>query len=77
MEHRSIFPIKLWRATIEINGNNNKLDGRSINDIYITLGTIYKLSKEWEMGIATPIGVTTASDGYRVVSYLMWEFEFD
>ena len=73
----SFFPIKLWRATIEINGNNNKLDGGSINDIYITPGTIYKLSKEWEMGIATPIGVTKTSDDYRVVGYLMWEFELD
>ena len=73
----AFFPIKLWSATIEINGNNNKLDGGSINDIYITPGTIYKLSKEWEMGIATPIGVTKTSDDYRVVGYLMWEFELD
>ena len=32
----AFFPIKLWRATIEINGNNNKLNGGSINDIYYT-----------------------------------------
>ena len=31
-------------------------DGGNRNDIYITPGTIYKLSKEWEIGIATPIG---------------------
>jgi hypothetical protein len=54
-----------------------KLDGGSINDIYITLGTIYKLSKEWETGIATPIGVTKTSDDYRIVGYLMREFELD
>ena len=73
----AFFPIKLWRATIEINGNNNKLDGGSINDIYITPGTIYKLSKEWEIGMATPIGITKTSDDYRVIGYLMWEFELD
>ena len=73
----AFYPIELWRATLEINGNNNKLDSGSINDIYITPGTIYKLSKEWEMGIATPIGVTKTSDDYRVVGYLMWEFELE
>ena len=73
----AFFPIERWRATLEINGNINKLDGGSINDIYITPGTIYKLSKEWEIGIATPIGVTETSDDYRVVGYLMWEFELD
>jgi len=61
----------------ETNGSNNKLDGGNRNDIYITPGTIYKLSKEWEIGIATPIGTTNTSDDYRVVGYLMWEFELD
>jgi hypothetical protein len=32
----AFFPIELWRATLEINGNNNKLDGGNINDIYYT-----------------------------------------
>ena len=73
----AFYPIELWRATLEINGNNNKLDGGSINDIYITPGTIYKLSKEWEIGMATPIGITKTSDDYRVIGYLMWEFELD
>ena len=70
-------PIGFWRATLEINGSNNKWDGGNQNDIYITPGTIYKLSKEWEIGIATPIGATNTSDDYRVVGYLMWEFELD
>ena len=73
----AFYPIELWRATLEINGNNNKLDGGSINDIYITPGTIYKLSREWEIGMATPIGITKTSDDYRVIGYLMWEFELD
>ena len=73
----AFYPIELWRATLEINGNNNKLDGGSINEIYITPGTIYKLSKEWEIGMATPIGITKTSDDYRVIGYLMWEFELD
>ena len=70
-------PIGFWRATLEINGSNNKWDGGNQNDIYITPGTIYKLSKEWEIGIATPIGATNTSDDYRVIGYLMWEFELD
>ena len=73
----AFFPIGFWRATLEINGSNNKWDGGSRNDIYITPGTIYKLSKEWEIGIAAPIGATKTSDDYRVVGYLMWEFELD
>ena len=73
----AFFPIGFWRATLEINGSNNKWDGGNRNDIYITPGTIYKLSKEWEIGIATPIGATNTSDDYRVVGYLMWEFELD
>ena len=73
----AFYPIELWRATLEINGNNNKLDGGSINEIYITPGTIYKLSREWEIGMATPIGITKTSDDYRVIGYLMWEFELD
>ena len=73
----AFFPIGFWRATLEINGSNNKWDGGSRNDIYITPGTIYKLSKEWEIGIAAPIGATNTSDDYRVVGYLMWEFELD
>ena len=62
---------------LEVNGTNNKWDGGNQNDIYITPGTIYKLSKEWEIGIAAPIGTTKTSDDYRVVGYLMWEFELD
>jgi len=73
----AFFPIGFWRATLEINGSNNKWDGGSRNDIYITPGTIYKLSKEWEIGIAAPIGATKTSDDYRVVGYLMREFELD
>ena len=73
----AFFPIGLWRATIEINGSNNKWDGGNRNDIYITPGTIYKLSKEWEIGVAAPIGATKTSDDYRVVGYLMREFELD
>ena len=42
----AFFPIGFWRATLEINGSNNKWDGGNRNDIYITPGTIYKLSKE-------------------------------
>ena len=73
----AFFPIGFWRATLEINGSNNKWDGGSRNDIYITPGTIYELSKEWEIGIAAPIGATKTSDDYRVVGYLMREFELD
>ncbi|MEK9630026.1 MAG: hypothetical protein VW455_13530 [Nitrospinota bacterium] len=70
-------PIGPWRATMEINGSNNKWDGGDQNEIYITPGVINKLSREWEIGIAAPIGTTKSSDDYRVVGYLMWEFELD
>ena len=71
------YPIGPWRATFEINGNNNTWDGGKRNEIYITPGIINKLSKEWEIGLAAPIGTTRVSDDYRIVGYLMWEFELD
>ncbi len=73
----AFFPFGPWRATLEINGRNNKWDGGDENEIFVTPGVIYKLSREWEIGIATPIGTTQSSDDYRAVGYLMWEFELD
>ncbi len=73
----AFYPIGPWRATLEINGSNNEWDGGNQNEIFITPGIIYKLSREWEIGIAAPIGTTKSSDDYRVVGYLMWEFELD
>ena len=71
------YPIGPWRATLEINGSNNEWDGGSKNEIYITPGIINKLSREWEIGLAAPIGATSVSDDYRIVGYLMWEFELE
>ena len=73
----AFFPFGSWRATMEINGSNNRWDGGNDNEIFITPGIINKLSREWEIGIAAPIGATRTSDDYRVVGYLMWEFELD
>ena len=73
----AFFPVGPWRATLEINGSNNKWDGGNTNEIFITPGIINKLSREWEIGIAAPIGVTQSSDDYRVVGYLMWKFELE
>ena len=73
----AFFPFGSWRGTLEINGSNNELDSGEINEIFVTPGIIYKLSREWEIGVAAPIGTTNTSDDYRVVGYLMWEFEFD
>ena len=71
------YPIGPWRATLEINGSNNEWDGGNRNEIYITPGVINKLSKEWEVGLALPIGATRVSDDYRIIGYLMWEFELE
>ena len=71
------YPIGPWRATLEINGSNNEWDGGKRNEIYVTPGIINKLSREWEMGLAFPIGATRVSDDYRIVGYLMWEFELE
>ena len=68
------FPVGPWRGVLEINGSNNQWDNGDENEIFLTPGVIYKLSKEWEIGVATPVGVTNAADNYRLVGYLMWEF---
>jgi hypothetical protein len=73
----AFFPFGSWRATLEINGSNNEWDGGNENEIFVTPVIIYKLSKEWEIGVAAPIGATDTSDDYRMVGYLMWEFELD
>ncbi len=71
------FPIGPWRGTLEINGRNNQWDGGENDDVFLTPGVIYKLSREWEIGVAVPVGLTPSSDSYRIVGYLMWEFELD
>ncbi|MZH02051.1 MAG: hypothetical protein F3745_01215 [Nitrospinae bacterium] len=73
----AFYPIGSWRATLELNGSNNEWDGGNTNEIFVTPGIINKLSREWEIGIAAPIGTTSTTDDYRVVGYLMWEFELD
>ena len=69
-------PIASWRATLEINGRNNQWDNGNENEIFLTPGVIYKLSKAWEVGLGTPVGLTNMSDDCRVFGYLMWELEF-
>nr|NIV06662.1 hypothetical protein [candidate division Zixibacteria bacterium]NIW78454.1 hypothetical protein [Calditrichia bacterium] len=70
-------PIGPWRLTLEINGSNNQWNGGNNNDVFLTPGVIYKLSKAWEAGVAVPVGLTPSSDSYRIVGYLMWEFELN
>ena len=66
-----------WRATLEINGRNNQWDDGNENQIFLTPGMIYKLSGAWEVGLGVPVGLTNTSDHYRVIGYLMLEFELD
>ena len=73
----AFFPFEAWRATLEINGKNNNIDGGSSNEIYLTPGIIYKLSRSLEIGVANSVGITNSSDDYKVIGYLMWEFELD
>jgi hypothetical protein len=71
------YPIGSWRATLELNGSNNEWDGGNTNELFVTPGIINKLSREWEIGVAAPIGTTSTTEDYRVIGYLMWEFELD
>ncbi len=71
------FPLGAWRAVLEINGRNNEFDNGTSNEVFLTPGVIYKLSREWEIGVGAPVGLTQDSDDYRVVGYLMYEFELD
>ena len=71
------FPLGSWRGVLEVNGSNNQWDEGWVNEIFLTPGVIYKLSREWEIGVAVPVGLTDTADDYRVVGYLMWEFELE
>ncbi len=71
-------PVGDLRGTLEINWENNEWNQSGTNnELYVTPGVIWKISKEWELGVAAPVGLTDDADDVRVVGLLVYEFELD
>lgn len=71
-------PVGDLRGTLEINWENDEWNnGGTTNELFITPGVIWKISKEWELGLASPLGLTDDADDVRVVGMLVYEFELE
>lgn len=71
-------PVGDLRGTLEINWQNNEWNqSGDNNELFLTPGVIWKISKEWELGVAAPIGLTDDADDVRVIGLLVYEFELD
>ena len=71
-------PVGDLRGTLEINWENDEWNNSGTrNELFITPGVIWKISKEWELGVASPLGLTDDADDVRVVGMLVYEFEME
>lgn len=71
-------PIGDLRGTLEINWENNEWNqSGNNNELFLTPGVIWKISKEWELGVAAPVGLTDDADDVRVIGLLVYEIELD
>jgi hypothetical protein len=71
-------PVGDFRGTLEINWQNNMWNqSGDDNVLFLTPGIIWKISKEWELGVAAPIGLTDDADDVRLIGLLVYEFELD
>ncbi|QPJ61215.1 MAG: hypothetical protein G3M70_04650 [Candidatus Nitronauta litoralis] len=71
-------PVGDFRGTLEINWKNNEWNQSGNNNVlFLTPGVIWKISKEWELGVAAPVGLTDDADDVRVIGLLVYEIELD
>jgi hypothetical protein len=67
-------PFTHWVASVELNGSNNRWNhGGEVNQIYLTPGCVWKLSRSAEMGLGVPIGLNRGSDCFRIIAQLIYE----
>jgi hypothetical protein len=68
-------PVGPLFLTAEFNWLNNQWnnDGEE-NQMYLTPGLVWDLPGTWEVGVGVPIGLNEASDDFRVITQLTYEF---
>lgn len=69
-------PIQQLVITAEINWNNNKWNNDGDKDeLYLTPGLVWGLSKSWEIGAGMPVGLTDDSDDFRIIGMVVYSFD--
>jgi hypothetical protein len=62
-------------ATFEFNWANNRWNHHGTeNDMYVTPGYLWKVTRSIEVGVGIPIGLNKSSDRFDVSAHLIWEF---
>lgn len=62
-------------ATMELNWANNQWNHHGTeNELYLTPGYLWRVSRSVEIGLGIPIGLNRSSDRFEVSAHLVWEF---
>jgi hypothetical protein len=62
-------------ATLEFNWANNKWNNHGAeNQMYLTPGYLWRVSRKVEIGLGIPVGLNNGSDRFEVVAHVVWEF---
>ena len=62
-------------ATLEFNWSNNTWNHHGAeNEMYLTPGYLWRVSRKVEIGLGIPVGLNNGSDRFDVVAHIVWEF---
>lgn len=69
-------PVQQLVVITEINWNNNKWnDDGDKDELYVTPGLVWGLSKSLEIGAGMPVGLTDDSDDFRIIGMATYSFD--
>ena len=61
--------------TLEFNWANNRWNHHGTeNDVYITPGYLWRVTRNMEIGLGIPVGLNGRSDRFEVSAHVTWEF---
>jgi hypothetical protein len=62
-------------ATFEFNWANNRWNHHGTeNDMYLTPGYLWRVTRNMEIGLGIPVGLNKSSDRFEVSAHVTWEF---
>jgi hypothetical protein len=62
-------------ATFEFNWANNRWNHHGTeNDMYLTPGYLWRVTRSLEIGLGIPVGLNKSSDRFDVSAHVTWEF---
>lgn len=68
----------LWpfgATTFEFNWNDNKWNHHGEeNQLYVTPGVLWRVTRGIELGLGIPVGLNQQSDRYQIAAHVVWEF---